>query len=209
MDDKLEPDVAKILRETTPEKVAERRRKALADLEAAGGDRASRPAPKADAEGAFEVPKPKLTRAARMEAARRSWKLVLACAVIAVAAPVAMVVLTQGREPAGSSDSGAGLVTAAPRASAVEPRASASGPEPRASASGAEPQVTATASASTSVDAGAASVVTAKRKQPNNEPDDPYSGMPPAKTAAQQAGAAPVPSTQKIPGKPDPGDDIW
>lgn len=179
MDDmrKYVPDVGKVLRETTPAKVAERRRLALEGLDRASDPRVSEPAlraearvhdegappsgaaPKAEEASAFEVPKAAPAR----PVAPRSAPWMVVGAVVAVTLPAVVAVVMSSR----STEKKITEAIASAKASAAAParvEMSAPATAPEAPPPPSTASVSATATRTTTTRAAI------PRSSPSNEP---------------------------------------
>jgi hypothetical protein len=134
-----------------------------------------------------------------MEAAQRSWKLVLACALIAVLAPVVLVLLGRTKEPSGRGETGGRAATAVQTGAPAVPSAAA----PVMPGATAEPSAPAMPSAAVTATPSATPVAPPRphgRSAPR--PDDPYTDAAP-RTAPSAVPPAPIPAAP-VPAPPAP-----
>jgi hypothetical protein len=191
---KFVPDVAQILAETTPEKVAARRRKALEQLREEGLiDRLTPAPPGAEDAEPHEVP-----RTEEKKVARRSSPLAIGIgAAVAVTVPAILVALFMGRE----ADRKIEAAAASARAALVRPGATATpgaGTMPSMTPA-ASSTMTATAMPSATVTATTVPSATAPLITPPAMPrgaardphENPRPAPAPSATAAATATAAP------------------
>lgn len=188
------PDVAKILADTTPEKVAERRRRALAQLREEGLIHESAPPPPPDDAEPHEVPQKPATNRRRVTPL---WMGIGAVLAVTLPAALVAVLMSHGaKQPPAASPSlhaspGAGL-SATP--SAVAPPASAGATAtPSAPAPSAAPTATMTASPAVTVVPTATALPARPRGKLNAT--DPLRDVPAPTTAptVEPAPSAPAP----------------
>jgi hypothetical protein len=178
---KSAPDLATVLEESSPDRVRERRRKALAKLVDAGLVAESTPPPAPDE--ARPVTKPTGTAARQWP---RSWKLVLGFALVALGAPALSVLLGRAGEPKG-------MATASATAAAV-PEVLPSPAPPPSTAATTTPSATATATA-----APTAEPSTKPTAPPVEQPPPPRRPKPKPKTeTVTQAPPEPPPLSPKF-----------